>query len=243
MTAKIETAELEKVCQVQKLFIHDYKLNGARRQMPVVTEYALTYQDTQKTLKQNEFYRARAYRSDGDHGKDFHPYDNTICVTVCHIPKVVMFGPTGVIKMNPRGVGIGPALMANVIEWLKRQQGISNYAVLSGLLDSNDAKTDDDRLQRNRFYMAFGFALSSMTDSVGVDVIGGKFTSPSVDHLSVPERYQSLLSPWSMFDAEVEKERTSAAQVLTDAAANANAVERAREWYKAGAFRRGKWPL
>lgn len=126
MTTKIETAALASVCQVQKLFIHEYELNGVRRQLPVVTEYALTYQDDHKSKKNTEFYRARAYRLDGDQSTDFHRYDNTICVTICHKSQSVMFGPTGVIKMNPRGAGIGPALMANVIEWLQRQPGTAS---------------------------------------------------------------------------------------------------------------------
>lgn len=46
---------------------------------------------------------------------------------------------------------------------------------MTGMLDSNNAKTDDERLQRNKFYMAFGFALSSMTDAEGLDVVGGQF--------------------------------------------------------------------
>ncbi|KZN20532.1 MULTISPECIES: hypothetical protein [Pseudomonas] len=243
MTTKIETAALASVCQVQKLFIHEYELNGVRRQLPVVTEYALTYQDDHKSKKNTEFYRARAYRLDGDQSTDFHRYDNTICVTICHKSQSVMFGPTGVIKMNPRGAGIGPALMANVIEWLQRQPGTASYAVMTGMLDSNNAKTDDERLQRNKFYMAFGFTLSSMTDAEGLDVVGGHFTAPSVGLLSVPERYQSRMKPWGAFDTEVGKERSEAAQVREAAAENVKTLQQAREWYEAGIFRRPKWPL
>lgn len=243
MTVKSETAELASVCQVQKLFIHEYELNGVRRQWPVVTEYALTYQADHKNKVKTEFYRARAYRLEGNQSTDFHRYDNTICVTICHKSQSVMFGPTGVIKMNPRGARICPALMANVIEWLKCQPGTSSYAVMTGMLDSNNAKTDDERLQRNKFYMAFGFALTSMTDAEDLDVVGGHFTAPSVGHLSVPERYQSLMKPWGAFDTELGKERSDAAQVREAAAESVKTLQQARDWYQAGVFRRPKWPL
>lgn len=235
MTIKNEALELEKVCQVHKLFVHEYQVGCENRQLPVITEHAQKYDFSTQT-KVSEFYRARAYHGNGKSFRDFDPYANSISVTICHRTKLIMFGPFGLISMNPKGVRLGPALMGNVVEWLQRQRDLDDYIIQSGMLSDSDAKTDIDRIQRNKFYMAFGFEVSSVTGVNGVDVSNGSFTSPGVGHLSIPERYASRLTPWGTFDAKVEKERFSAI-------ANSKLLTKARAWYKAGFFTRNKWPL
>lgn len=235
MTLKNESLDLEKISQVQKLFIHEYLKGEVQYQLPVVTEHSVKYgYDGRSRIF--EFYRARAFHGEGHSYKDFDPYANSVSVTICHKTKVVMFGPFGVIAMSPRGVGLGPALMANVIEWLQRQQEVLSYAIQPGMLSETDAKTDKDRVQRNKFYMAFGFVVSSVSGAMGEDVKDGSFTATSVGHLSIPERYQSMLKPWGMFDSKIGKERSTAADT-------AKLVSKARDWHKAGVFQREQWPL
>lgn len=235
MTIKSESLDLEKVCQVQKLFLHEYQVGSEKRQLAVVTEHAQKYDFDGRTTA-SEFYRARAYSGNGHGYRDFDPYANSISATICHRTKLIMFGPFGVISMNPRGVRLGPALMGNVIEWLQRQRDLDDYTIQSGMLSDTDAKSDNDRAQRNKFYMAFGFEVSSVSGETGVEVTNGSFTAAGVGHLSVPERYQSLLRPWGAFDTQIEKERLAAT-------ANTKLIAKARTWYKAGFFQRDKWPL
>lgn len=235
MTIKNEAMDLEKTCQVLKLFMHEYSACGEIRQLPVVTEHAQKF-DYDGRTPVSTFYRARAYAGNGHGVKDFDPYRNSISVTICHRQKLIMFGPFGAISMNPRGVRLGPALMGNVIEWLQRQRDLENYTVHSGMLSDSDSKTDNDRIQRNKFYMSFGFVVSSVSGETGVEVTNGSFTATGVGQLSVPERYQSLLRPWVAFDSQIEKERSVAST-------NMKLIAKARAWYKAGFFQRDQWPL
>lgn len=235
MTIKNEALELEKLCQVHKLFVHEYQVGSEQRQLPVITEHAQKY-DFNTQSKVSEFYRARAYYGNGNSFKDFDPYANSISVTICHRTKLIMFGPFGLISMNPKGVRLGPALMGNVIEWLQRQRDLEDYTIQPGMLSDSDTKTDIDRIQRNKFYMAFGFEVSSVTGITGIAVSNGSFTAAGVGHLTVPDRYASLLSPWGDFDRKIEKER-----ILANS--NSKLLTKARDWYKAGFFQRDRWPL
>lgn len=48
--------------------------------------------------------------------------------------------------------------MAGVIRWLQRQE-IADYTMENGSLSQVDAQTEAARLQRIKFYTAFGFQL------------------------------------------------------------------------------------
>lgn len=116
--------------------------------------------------------------------------------------------------MTEPGVGLGPCLMACVIDWLKKQQ-LDDYSIDPGKLASNDAKTELLRIQRNRFYQAFGFQLTdSYGQATGLEVIDGSFTAVNVGVLSVPERYQDMLQPWEKFEPDLRAERAAGLQNL-----------------------------
>lgn len=198
-------------CQVHNLFMYEYQKNDQRYLLPVITEHAHTELELPEGTFQ--FFRARA-TSPGARGKSFTPQDNQISVTVCHGTRKVKFGPWGAIHMTDPGVGLGPCLMACVIEWLKKH-GLDDYSIDPGKLSNSDTKTELLRIQRNRFYKAFGFQLTdSDGKAAGLDVIDGSFTADSVAALSVPERYQGMLQPWEKFELTLRAERAAGVRNL-----------------------------
>jgi len=147
---------------------------------------------------------------------NFHTWHNQVSVTVCHQTKTVKFGPTGQLIMAKRGIGLGPSLMACVMEWLLAQS-ISHYAIDPGSLSRVDASEDSDRLQRNRFYQAFGFRLSNWDSTqTGLDVVDGTFTADNVDALSIPERYKGRLQDWPTFESNLQDERQLGVENLAE---------------------------
>ncbi|MBX8573821.1 hypothetical protein [Pseudomonas cichorii] len=161
------------------------------------------------------FFRARTKSNEALHA-DFHPWWNSISVTVCHTTKAVKFGPTGQMSMHPQNIRLGPNLMACVIKWLERQN-IADYTVEQGKLAWMDAQTDADRLQRNKFYAAFGFQLVDGSGTKhGLEVVGGAFGATTVGALSVPKRYQKGLIPWNKFACALEIEREEGVKNLAE---------------------------
>ncbi|QOD01489.1 hypothetical protein [Pseudomonas putida] len=193
MSLKYASNQLEQCCHLKDLFVFEHQIGHRREVIPVVTEY------TRTTLHSGpqgefEFFRARAAHR-GASGSIFHTWHNQVSVTVCHQTKQVKFGPTGQLIMNKRGIGLGPALMACVITWLQKHD-VLDYTIDPGSLSEVDAKTVAAREQRNRFYMAFGFELSTYGSPLtGLDVVEGTFTAANVLALKVPERYQNRLKP------------------------------------------------
>lgn len=165
-----------------------------------------------------EFYRARASMP-GTPKDHFHVWGNTISVTVCHTSKTVLFGPTGQIQMYPEGHGLGPALMANVINWL-HCSGMRNYVIVPGSLSSGTVHTPDERIRRNRFYSAFGFTLSGSNADhesvIGDGVLSGHFSAPLVGSLMVPQRYIDRLKRCADVSSSMQNDRFDADQTATE---------------------------
>ncbi|MHC5194765.1 hypothetical protein ACYSUW_13520 [Pseudomonas frederiksbergensis] len=156
-----------------------------------------------------ELFRARAEKK-GNRLPPFDPWENSISVAVCHRTMTVRFGPVGRIQMNPEGMGIGPALMAKVIDWL-HESGLHSYNIAAGGLSSSTVQTDEARIQRNLFYMNFGFELvgsdKHKVPTVGIEVLNGNFSAPTVGDLVVPARYAKLLRKSADFYSDVTTER------------------------------------
>lgn len=213
-TLKSVAYRLERLCQVQSLLVFEHQTASCRIVTPVITEYVRTGLD-QGPSDQYEFFRARAAHR-GVVNANFHICHNQVSVTICHQTETVKFGPVGQLIMETRGIGLGPSLMARVIDWLLAQ-GISHYAIEPGSLAGVDASTDNDRLQRNRFYEAFGFRLSNWDGSqTGLDVVDGTFTADSVGTLAVPLRYQSRLQDWPTFEYNLRNERQHGVESLSE---------------------------
>ncbi|MGE8063794.1 hypothetical protein [Pseudomonas sp. NPDC089569] len=158
-----------------------------------------------------DLFRARAEKS-GVTNSPFHPWGNSISVAVCHKTRTVMFGPVGQIQMYPEGSGLGPALMAKVIDWLHKSE-LHSYSIAPGTLSDNTVKTDEARVQRNLFYMNFGFALvgsdKHKAPALGTEVLNGNFSAPSVGDLVVPAKYAKLLRKCADFHSALRDERAA----------------------------------
>ncbi|TMU76889.1 hypothetical protein FGA82_19470 [Pseudomonas fluorescens] len=165
-----------------------------------------------------EYYRARATKP-GTFNNQFDRFGNCVSVTVCHHTHTVMFGPTSQIQMYPEGHGLGPALMARVIDWLHRK-GLQNYVIQPGMLSSHTVNGDSERLRRNQFYMKFGFVLSGSDkngqSAQGLDVLSGHFSAPTVGVLKVQKPYLDRLVPCSDFYSKLSTERYVAQQNVWD---------------------------
>lgn len=214
MTLKRISNELEQLCTVKDLFVYEVPIGDRREVFPVITEYTRTSPES-RHMGHYEFYRARAVHPAAS-GSSFHTLNNQVSVVICHQTQCVKFGPTGQVVMHKKGVGLGPALMANVIEWLSRQD-VGAYAIDPGALSEVDARADKAREQRNRFYIAFGFVLSNYDKSrTGIDVIGGTFTAKCVGDLFVPEHHQNRLRPWFPFESDLRDERECGVKSLAE---------------------------
>lgn len=204
--------QLARKCQIHNLFMYEYQRSDQRYLLPVITEHAHT--DLELPEGRFQFFRARATCPDAAFGESFHRTHNQISVTVCHGTRTVKFGPYGDILMTERGIGLGPCLMACVIGWLKCEN-LDEYSVDHGKLVSNDAETESARLQRNGFYIAFGFQLAdSDGKAVGLDVVDGSFAADNVGSLSIPDRYQDMLQPWEQFEPKLRAERAAGVRHL-----------------------------
>lgn len=214
MSLKSLSHQLEILCQVERLFLLERQTRSGRVLFPVITEYAKSSLDIGNP-GQYEFFRARTKSDEALHA-DFHPWWNSISVTVCHTTKAVKFGPTGQLIMHPQNVRLGPHLMACVIKWLECQN-IADYTVENGSLSWRDAETDAARLQRNKFYTAFGFHLTdSSSTRHGLEVLGGNFGAACVGALTVPERYETGLVSWDQFACALETEREEGVRNLAE---------------------------
>lgn len=214
MSLKRISNELEQLCTVKDLFVYEVPAGDRREVYPVITEYTRTSSES-RHMGNYEFYRARAVHPAAS-GSSFHTWNNQVSVVICHQTRRVKFGPTGQLIMHKKGVGLGPALMSNVIEWLTKQD-VAGYAIDPGSLADIDASTEKAREQRNRFYMAFGFVLSNHDQSrTGIEVIGGTFTAKCVGDLFVPDRYYHRLKPWFGFESELRDERECGVKSLAE---------------------------
>lgn len=214
--------ELEHLCQVVHLYVFEYEKHGLTMRLPVIGERAHSRNG------QGEMWRVRAFDDAGNLPGDFQSLRNAISVVIRHDTKQVRFGPRGCIEMRNRGVSLGPALMANVIDWL-HQRGLQGYTVERGMLSGDDAKTDDDRLQRNRFYMKFGFELSDSNGKNGLEVTEGGFGAASVGALQAPPELTQRLVPWKVFDRALEWQGF-------DAKAAIKHIESVQRWHKGLGF-------
>lgn len=215
MNLKEASKRLEGKCQVQRLYVYEFQQGDQRHVLPVITEHVRTLLEY-GLGGEYEFFRARATHPGAAYGTSFHTYHNQVSVTVCHSTKEVKFGPWGQLIMAERGIRLGPALMATVIDWLKTQK-LSAYTIDSGWLSNADARTKTDQIQRNRFYLAFGFQLANFDKTkTGLDVVDGSFTAINVGALSVPTRYQNMLQPWKTFEYDLRSEREDGVRNLTE---------------------------
>ena len=214
MSLKPISHQLENLCQVEKLFILEHQTRAGRVLYPVITEHAKSGLDMGNP-GQYEFFRARTKSDEALHA-DFHPWWNSISVTVCHTTKAIKIGPTGQLIMHPQNIRLGPNLMACVIKWLERQD-IADYTVENGSLSRWDAQNDATRLQRNKFYTAFGFHLvDSSGTQHGLNVVDGTFGAATVGALTIPERYQTGLVPWDKFACALGTEREEGVRNLAE---------------------------
>lgn len=156
-----------------------------------------------------ELFRARAEKT-GNRLPPFDHWENSISVAVCHKTMTVRFGPVGRIQMKPESMGLGPALMAKVINWLHESK-LHSYNIAAGGLSHSTVKTDEGRIQRNLFYMNFGFELvgsdKQNAPAVGIEVLNGNFSAATVGDLVVPARYAKLLRKSADFYSGVTTER------------------------------------
>ncbi len=125
----------------------------------------------------------------------YKPTTNTFSATICHTTKTVRFGPVNAIKASPDKIGIGSALMGAVIEWLQGQH-LTSYCVAPGSLAEAHAIEDEARKNRNKFYMAHGFQLSSKCGLLhGLDVVEGTFAAESVGSLTTSYKRGVRVAP------------------------------------------------
>ncbi len=95
---------------------------------------------------------------------EFHPLHNAVQVTVDTVEGAAKFGPKGNIIMIPPGCGLGSYLMSRVIRWLKEKY--PDFQVLYGHLSGNDARDEENRKCRNRFYEKHNFDFDWYEDGV-----------------------------------------------------------------------------
>ncbi len=214
MSLKPISHQLENLCQIEKLFLLERQTRFGRVLYPLITEHVKSGLDI-GSPGQYEFFRARTKSDDALHA-DFHPWWNSISVTVCHTTRAIKFGPTGQLIMHPQNIRLGPNLMACIIKWLQRQD-IADYIVENGSLSRVDAQTEAARLQRNKFYTAFGFQLvDSSGTKHGLEVADGTFGAATVGELVIPERYQAGPVPWDKFACALEAEREEGVRNLAE---------------------------
>lgn len=148
-----------------------------------------------------EMIRLRAFTDSHLGGTDFSEVSSCIHAVICHAEKKVCFGPRGHIIMRPKGIGLGGALMTWIIHNMK-ERGYGDYTIQPGQLSDEDAKTAEDRLQRNSFYMSLGFNLASCSGQAGLDAVSGLFSAPNIDALIVAPQRLARLARWRDFEAE-----------------------------------------
>lgn len=239
MTLTTASNKLEQLCTVRDLLVFEHQIGHRRGVIPVITEHTRGSIDREPD-GDYEFFRARATHP-GAFRSSFHTWHNQVSVTLCHKTRQMKIGPTGQLIMAKRGIGLGPALMACVITWLKNQN-VEEYTIDPGSLSAIDAGTDSAREQRNRFYMAFGFTLSNLSGSqTGKAVVEGSFTAPNVAALYVPDRYQDRLKPWFVFEGDLQDERECGVHSL----AELKQIDRwthGCSWFGRWLLRQWKWP-
>lgn len=214
LTLKQASRRLEQLCQAEHLNVFEHHNGVGRVVIPVLTEHVHTALDD-GPAEQYEFFRARATHAHALNA-DFHICHNQVSVTVCHVTQTVKFGPGGQLIMGRRGIGLGPSLMATVIKWLHSKK-IPTYSIEPGDLSRVDATTEGERLQRNRFYTAFGFSLwTTFTSESGLDVVDGHFGAVNVGCLTVPDRYQNRLRTWQAFENALGDERLEGVKNLAE---------------------------
>ncbi len=205
---KIASNKFDQLFTIRELFVFEQLVGHRREVIAVITEYTKGTIDIDIDIHPDgdyEFFRARAAHA-GVSRSSFHKWHNQASVTLCHKTKQVKIGPIGQLIVSKRGIGLGPALMACVIYWLKGQD-VDDYIISPGSLSSVDAATDSAREQRNRFYMAFGFTLLDWNGgATGLSVADGSFTALNVAALSVPDRCKDRLKPWSAFENGLKDE-------------------------------------
>lgn len=173
--------KFELVARTDELHLFKYTEHGITKEIPVIFEASKFYGDDRKPSA--EYFRARAMTFQ-PRPEDFCRFLNAISVTVCHETRMVRFGPTFRLDMDRRGIGLGSALMSAVIGWLQ-SKGFADYRIEQGTLGAADADSDEARLRRNRFYMKFGFQVSSWDGKTkGDDVVEGFFGQDGVGDLS-----------------------------------------------------------
>lgn len=240
MSLKIASNKLEQLCTVQDLLVFEYKTGFRHVVIPVITEHTKGGIDIDPN-GDYEFFRARAAHP-GVNRSSFHIWHNQVSVTLCHKTKQMKVGPTGQLIMNKQGIGLGPALMACVLTWLKNQN-VDHYMIDPGSLSSVDADTTSAREQRNRFYMAFGFVLSNWDGSKnGLDVVEGSFTAANVGELYVPERYQGRLKPWFSFERDLQIERECGVYNLIELK-DIDTWTHSLTWFGRWLLRMWRWPV
>lgn len=214
LTLKQASRRLDQLCQAEHLAVFEHHNGMGRVVIPVLTEHVQTALD-HGPAKQYEFFRARATHAHALNA-DFHLCYNQVSLTVCHVTQTVKFGPGGHLIMERRGIGLGPSLMATVIQWLQSKK-IPTYAIEPGDLSRIDATTEVERLQRNKFYAAFGFSLwSPFKSERGLYVVDKLFGATNVGCLIVPDRYKNRLRTWQSFESELRDERQEGVQNLAE---------------------------
>lgn len=174
-------AKFETVARTDELHLFKYTEHGITKEIPVIFEASKIYGNDRKLSA--EYFRARAMTFQAK-PEDFSRFLNAISVTVCHESQMVRFGPTFRLDMDRPGIGLGSALMSAVIGWLQ-SKGFADYRIEPGTLGAADADSDESRLRRNRFYMKFGFQVSSWDGkTTGDAVVEGFFGQDWVGELS-----------------------------------------------------------
>ncbi|MGF6281891.1 hypothetical protein ABH908_000076 [Pseudomonas frederiksbergensis] len=210
---------LESPYVLDELYLFESNRGNKSNSLHIVgTEHCKVRGTGSDTSLRYELFRARAEKS-GNRLPPFDSWENSISVAVCHKTMTVRFGPVGRIQMNPEGVGIGPALMAKVINWLHESK-LHSYSIAAGGLSHATVKTDEARIQRNLFYLNFGFALVGSdkykAPAEGIEVLNGNFSAPSVGDLVVPDRYAKLLQKSADFYSVVRDERAAFVRLKHD---------------------------
>ncbi len=180
-TLTVLEANFERIATTDEFHLFKYPEHGITKEIPVIFEASKMYGDDRKVCA--EYFRARAMTYH-PRPEDFARFLNAISATVCHQTRMVRFGPTFRLDMDRQGVGLGSALMSAVIRWLQ-SKNLADYQIESGSLGAADADTREAQLRRNRFYMKFGFQVSSWDgDLKGDDVVEGYFGQDWVGDLS-----------------------------------------------------------
>tara|TARA_R110002020_G_scaffold121942_15_gene277116 strand:+ start:772 stop:1500 length:729 start_codon:yes stop_codon:yes gene_type:complete len=195
-------ADLEKQCEVKRLYAFKYQKHGHNHMLPVLWERAHIVKT--EAAVNAEMFRLRAFNDASLYPSDFNTAESCIYVVICHLQRKVCFGPRGHIIMRPKGVGLGGALMTFLIQELKDRQ-LGTYTIERGALWDGDATTEEDRVHRNAFYMGLGFDISDIDENTGLDVVGGQFTAANVNALLVEPHRIARLIKWRDFETDLWK--------------------------------------